>query len=470
MEIISLDFAFFVLISLLIFYLLPGKLQNLFLLLASYYFYSTWSLSYVVILLGITVFNFFYAQWLQNSVGSRRKIVLWVGVGLNLVVLFLYLFGNLPSANLANLVEQYGASFEAKFILPIGLSYYILECISNLFDIRLKIAKPSKNFIDFALYLVYFPKLISGPIERARKFLPQLSAKKVIDNEIFARSTMLIVVGLTQTVILGGALTVLYPANVMDTPQDYTSPELIMGLLVFMFYLYNQFAGYTKIVRGISGLFGIELSRNFAYPFFSKDFSDFWNRWHISLSQWLRDYIYLPLSRAFLRRNPSRSNKANLILPPLATMLASGMWHGASWNLLLWGALNGFYVIMENLLNLYRPASPKAQKPIWRQILSSIVVIGLATLAVIPFRLDLATSKVFLYRLAFAWEWQLPDLRPLIILALSLILDWLQYRHNDEFIFLKWPHWRQALIGALAALAIIIVYNLQNAPATFIYP
>jgi D-alanyl-lipoteichoic acid acyltransferase DltB (MBOAT superfamily) len=239
---------------------------------------------------------------------------------------------------------------------------------------------------------------------------------------------------------------------------------------MFMFYLYNRFAGYTNIVRGVSGLFGIELSRNFAYPFFSQDFSDFWRRWHISLSSWLRDYIYMPLSRTILRRNPSRSNKANLILPPLATMLASGVWHGGSLSILVWGAVNGVYIVLENLLMLFRSITPGVKRPWWRRISSSVFVVGLMLLAMIPFFMDLPTSKVFLYRLVYGWDWGIPDFRPLVIVVLSLLLDWIQYRHNDEFVFLKWPNWARSISAATAVFIILVVYNLQGAPEMFVYP
>jgi D-alanyl-lipoteichoic acid acyltransferase DltB (MBOAT superfamily) len=465
MAIISLKFALFVLATVIIFYLLPGKAQNPFLLIASYYYYSTWAWDYVIVLLALTIFNFFYAQLLQRS-QARRKLVLWGGVGANLAVFFFYLFSDL----LPKFASRAGLpSFELAILMPVGFSYYILQCISYLLDINLKIARPTQNFIDFALYLAYFPKLISGPIERARKFLPMLTEKRLVDNQVFARSFMLVMTGLVRSVILGGLLSFLAPSVFAD-PEKFTKTELLVGMIVWAFFLYNQFAGYTDIVRGVSGFFGIELSRNFAYPFFSKDFSDFWKRWHISLSSWLRDYIYLPLSRSLLRKNPSRNNKANLIIPPLATMLASGLWHGASWSLLLWGALNGLFIVAENFLNLNRPTAPAVSQPWWRRVISRLVLISLALFAAVPFALNLPDTLEFYNRLIFAGKWTLPNLNPLPVIIVSLLLDWYQSSRNDEFVFLKWPRLLQASSAALALILVIIVYNLQNAPTTFIYP
>ncbi|MFC1878643.1 MBOAT family O-acyltransferase [Chloroflexota bacterium] len=470
MQIISFDFLFFVSISLAIFYLLPGKLQNPFLLLASYYYYSTWSWNYLIVLLLLTVFNYFYARPVRRA-GRKKPYVLWAGIGVNLVIFAVFLFGDFLTPGLNGLAALFSeGGFELRILLPLGFSYYVLECISYLVDVQLRVTKPGENIIDFALYLAYFPKLISGPIERWRKFGAQLREKRIVDNQLLARSLILVLVGLIQSVILGGLFTVLAPTFVLDKPESFAGLQLLLALVVYSFYLYNQFSGYTKIVRGVSGFFGIELSRNFAYPFFSKDFSDFWNRWHISLSQWLRDYVYLPRSRALLRRNPSRTNKANLIVPPMATMLSSGLWHGASLNLILWGALNGFYIVIENLLNLFRPVSPDARPPWYRRAFSTALVLGLGLVAAIPFRMDLATSKIFLYQLTKGFQLEMPDLRPLLIMAATLGLDWLQFRHDDEFVFLKWPRWAQALSAALAVFFLIVVYNLQNAPTTFVYP
>jgi alginate O-acetyltransferase complex protein AlgI len=508
MPIISLKFAAFLLICLAIYYLLPGRWQNAFLLLASLAYYSTWAWEYAAILLALAVFNFFYGHYLQDRVrpplpmaatraaagetepraAAQRppslvavsgaaagrqtaRRTFWLGVGLN-VVLFAWLaFDGFGLAQAAGAKAQWGSvSVEAFLVLPLGFSYYALNCISYLADIYLKISTPATSFIDFALYLAYFPKLISGPLERWRRFLPQLTGSRKVDNAAVAHSLALIGLGLFRAVVLAGMLTVLQPASVLEKPEAHAAPELLLGMGVFMVYLYNQFAGYTDIVRGVSGLFGIELSRNFVQPFFSQDFSDFWRRWHISLSQWLRDYIYMPLSRLLLRRNPSRTNIPNLILPPLVTMLVSGLWHGANGHVILWGLLNGCYIMLENLLNLFRPARPGVKPPAWRRVLSSVGVLGLAMLAAVPFRLDLRDSFVFFYQCLFAWKPQALSLLPLAIVGLSLLLDGAQARANDEIFILRLPWWAQSIALALLVLAVVVVEQLQSAPAMFVYP
>ena len=337
-------------------------------------------------------------------------------------------------------------------------------------DISLRIAKPATNFVDFALYLAYFPKLISGPLERARKFLPLLAEKRTVDNAQIASSLTLILVGLSRAAILSGVFSLLLPGKPLETPAKSDSLSLIWAIITVMFFIYNSFAGYTDIARGVSGLFGIPLTRNFMYPFFAKDVSDFWQRWHISLSQWLRDYIYMPVSRAFLRRNPSRTNIPNLIIPPLATMLASGLWHGATPNLILWGFLMGLFIVIENVRALYRPAVPQQSAPLWRRILGAASLLALMMIAVAPFKLEIADTLLFYRQLILGWGPATINLLPGIVIPISLLIDWLQSRSNDEVVFLKWPAWAQVILIVSITMGTIIIQQLQSAPAPFVYP
>jgi D-alanyl-lipoteichoic acid acyltransferase DltB (MBOAT superfamily) len=350
------------------------------------------------------------------------------------------------------------------------MSYYALNGISYLIDINLRLSKPSTNFVDFALYLAWFPKLLNGPLERARKFLPQLTETRTVNNETVAHSLTLILIGLFRLAILAGLLTLLLPSIVLNNPSAHGALTLLWALVTYMFYLYNQFAGYSDLVRGVSGLFGIELTRNFNTPFFAKDFSDFWTRWHISLSQWLRDYIYMPLSRAFLRKNPSRTNIPNLIVPSLATMLISGLWHGTDLNHLVWGALMGLFIIIENVRMLFRPAQAQATIPPWRRIISKAWLVALMGAATVPFILNLTQTRVFFRQIVKNWDGVMFDWRTLPILALSMLMDWFQNRKNDEMFFRKWPFWLQAVLLAAIPLAVMVIDQLQSAPPVFVYP
>jgi alginate O-acetyltransferase complex protein AlgI len=178
----------------------------------------------------------------------------------------------------------------------------------------------------------------------------------------------------------------------------------------------------------------------------------------------------MPVSRAFLRRNPSRTNIPNLIVPPLVTMLISGLWHGADFNHLVWGALMGLFIIIENIRMLFRPALAAASIPLWRRISSKVWLVLLMAAATVPFVLDLKQTLVFFARLVNGWNGQMFDLRPLAIIILSLLMDWFQYRRNDETVFIKWPVWSQTLLIAIIPLAVIVIGQLQSAPPVFVYP
>lgn len=469
MTILSAKFLVFVLVALAIYYILPRRLQNLFLLIASYYYYSTWLRWYPLLLLAQTAVVFGLGHWLYRSVKSKR-VILWLGILFNVGILLGFLVGGTYLKGVLEINASNARTILPLLVLPVGASYYALNGISYLIDINLKLSKPTSNFVDFALYLAWFPKLISGPLERARKFLPQLAEKRTVDDEALASSLTLILVGLFRASLLGGLLTLFLPAIPLQDPASHGALVLLWALVTYMFYLYNQFAGYTDIARGVSGLFGIQLSRNFNAPFFSKDVSDFWTRWHISLSQWLRDYIYMPVSRAFLRKNPSRANIPNLIVPPLVTMLISGLWHGADWNHLVWGALMGLLIMFENIRMLSRPAQAEASIPLWRRILSRSWLILLMAASTVPFVLDLKQTYVFFARIVKGWDGVMFDLRPAAPVILSLLVDWFQQRGKDELVFRKWPFWAQAILLALIPLAVIVITKLQSAPPVFVYP
>ncbi len=469
MTILSLEFLGFVLLTLVLYYLLPGRWQNLFLLAASYYFYYTWFRYYPLILLALTAAIFGIGHWLHKAARGKRAI-LWLGILLNIAFILWFLIGGKILQNTLEITPANALDIMPLLVLPVGASYYALNSISYLIDIHLKLSKPATNFVDFALYLAWFPKLLNGPLERARKFLPQLAEKRTVDDEALASNLTLILIGLFRASLLGGMLILYRPALPLGDPLAHGNPVLLWALVTYAFYLYNQFAGYTDIVRGVSGLFGIQLSRNFNAPFLSKDFSDFWTRWHISLSQWLRDYIYMPASRAFLRKNPSRTNVPNLIVPPLVTMLVSGLWHGADWNHLVWGALMGLFIMFENIRTLSRPAQAEAAIPLWRRIGSRVWLGALMGAATVPFLLNLKLTRVFFIRLFNGWDGQMFDLRPLWVIALSLLVDWVQHRKGDELAFRKWPAWAHTLLLAFIPLAAIVIDQLQSAPPVFVYP
>ncbi|MBI5957239.1 MAG: MBOAT family protein [Chloroflexi bacterium] len=470
MTITSLSFAGFVLITLALYYALPRRPQNILLLAASYVFYLTWSPTYTLILAALTAINFALSHRVRRADQPRRRWM-WAGIGINVAALAFFKFADFFKADFSDLVERLGFSTGAgglEILLPVGMSFYIVAVISYLIDAARGQVEPTRDPVDFALYMAYFPKLIAGPIERARVFLPRLAEPRIVDNDRLSRSFTLIVVGVVRKLVIADLLTTLIPENVFQTPAEFSPLELAGYLVAYAFALYNDFAGYTSIARGVSGLFGIELAANFRTPYFSRSLTEFWNRWHITLSQWLRDYIYFPTSRALLRRNPSRMNIPNILIPPMLTMLISGLWHGVGWGFIIWGGLHGFYLIVERVWSLLRPALPLQRQPKWRQAISMVLVFGAVLLAWIPFRMGGRITLDFVRAMTNLSDWAHPTVRLALLLVPALWLDWVQTRRDDELIFLRWPQLAQATLLALAILAILVATTVDTSPP-FVY-
>lgn len=455
MQILSVQFLVFTILTLGVYYLLGRKAQNFWLLLVSYFFYGTFGSQYALVLCAVTILNYY--------IGQRVKSRPWFALGITL---------NLSSFIALKLLSgPYGPRLIPyttdilSLLLPIGFSFYILQAISYLVDVRSEVAKPADSLLDFALYLSYFPKLLSGPIERPASFLAKLDHDRRVDGTALTRGLGLILVGLIRKVVLADRLSLFLPPTVFTNPMDFSSLEKIIWLLVFVFSLYNDFAGYTSIVRGISALMGIELSPNFRQPFFATSLSDFWTRWHISLSFWLRDYIFFPLRRWLMRKHTLKL--LAMILPPLLTMLASGFWHGAYASVMVWGGLHGLYLILE------QPLRSSGQSNRIRAVFAALLVFSITTLTLIPFAASSLGSAVGFIRGLFAFTSQITTNVPALDLSAALILtlwlDWQEARHSTEAFYLKWKPSTQAW-GFAAAVWILILFLSPGMQAvTFVY-
>jgi D-alanyl-lipoteichoic acid acyltransferase DltB (MBOAT superfamily) len=475
MTITSLSFAAFVLVVLIGYYALPRRPQNYWLLLASYIFIASWSWKFAAVLMAMTAINFVLAQEVRIGKETRRS-VLWLGLGLNIAALLSFKNAGFFIPDLFNLFSKMGwqpPSIGLQIILPLGLSYYTLQAISYLLDVSRGQMAAATDLVDFGLYLAYFPKLVAGPIERAKTFLPKLAEQRIVDNDVLARSFTLIMIGLFRKIVLADPLTAAIDPQAFYDPGAFAAPQLWLSLMAYAFALYNDFAGYTSIVRGVSGLFGIELSPNFQIPYFSRTFNEFWNRWHISLSHWLRDYVYLPLSRSLLKRFPDRRHLVHLILPPLVTMTISGLWH-AAWDhktILVWGVLHGLYQIVERIpVWLGRPASAPDVWPRWQQLGRGLIIFLAVILAWVLFRDGSSVGASLKFWLALLnvralgpIDWRIP-----IGIGIGLGLDWLQFRKQDEVVFIRWPLLARSALLAFAILAIFVASQSEVSPP-FVY-
>lgn len=457
MQITSLFFAGFVVIALVIYYLLPHRGQNYWLLLVSYIFYISWSWQFALVLVFLTLINFILAYKIKGE-EKVSKGLLWTGILLNILILAFFKYSGFFVNSFILLFTRLGVASQAggiHILLPVGLSFYVLGSISYLVDVSRGQVQPVSDLADYALYMAYFPKLLSGPIERVRTFMPKLLQPRLVDNKVFTNSLILILIGIVRKVVIADTLAAMIPSEAFQTPQAFNTLNVWAWLIAYAFALYNDFAGYIDIIRGVSGLFGIELSVNFRTPYFSRNFTEFWNRWHITLSHWLRDYIYYPITRALMKRSKKQYNIMTIVIPPVVTMLASGLWHQASWSLLLWGGLHGIYQVVERIPSISRPIISPDKQPRWRQILSGLVVFFLAILAWVPFRMDLSVSLAFWERLFVLTNFRFREWRIIIVSLLAIGLDTILYFSRDEFVFLHWP---RPVRAALLALAVIIIF------------
>jgi alginate O-acetyltransferase complex protein AlgI len=473
MQVTSGTFILLVAFSLAVYYRLPRRQQNIWLLLVSYAFCITWDWQFAGVMLFVTTVNYFAAKGL-HSAHQNQKAVMWLAVGFNIFTLVIFRLGNFFVPGFMTLLNGLGINTELgiiQILLPVGLSFYIVENISYQVDVYRRKIKPSHHFVDYALYQAYFPKLLAGPIERAGSFLPKLAQPRLVDNEVLARSIALIASGAFRKLLIADTLTAMIPWEVFGAPANLGGLELWGWLLVYGFALYSDFAGYTSIVRGVSGLFGIELSLNFQAPYFARSFGEFWNRWHMTLSHWLRDYIYFPILRARLKRNRSRTYPLNVILPPLTTMLVSGLWHGFSLHMLVWGALHGIYQVGEYALSLRGPVVPPDQRPRWRQVLSMAVVFLLVMWAWVPFRLEMPVAVQFWGQLLNLGEFTLTYRRLVVafvyVLA-AVLLDVIQHHYRDEVFVLRWPRVAQSFLLA-TVIFLIIITTVGTATPPFVY-
>ena len=455
MEIISLPFLAFALVVILVYSRLSRPAQNVWLLAASYVFYLTWGWPYAAVLVATTLVNYLLGLRLGQDSLAKSKW-LWAGILVNAA----------PLVALKALVSPYALlTFNTTAaLLPIGFSFYTLQAISYLVDVSRGQIAPVRNPVDFALYLAWFPKLLSGPIEKASRFIPQLEKARKVDNARIGSGLGLILVGLLRKLVIADALTAIRPADIFSNPTGYSSLERLVWLVVFAFTLYNDFAGYTSIVRGLSALLGIDLSPNFAQPFFARSFGEFWNRWHITLSTWLRDYIFFPLRRRMLqKRLPSW---VALVAPPLLTMLASGYWHGASLSMLSWGGLHGLYQVFEQKFR----HSPRTDETALRKVFSALMIFTFVTLAWVPFAaVDFSTALAYWRGFLPAYQFTFPAaawLNFVAALLFSLGLDWQEFHAGSDVYFLRWPARKQTWV-LVAALLVLILFagggpNISN--------
>lgn len=358
----SFQFLFFFTIVYLLYRNLNHRWQNRLLLAASYIFYGSWDWRFLSLILTSTVVDYFCGLKIEHaSAAGRRKLFLCISLACNLGLLGFFKYFNFFAGNLGLLLSKIGLATDIStlnIILPVGISFYTFQTLSYTIDIYRGKLKPEKNFFDFALFVSFFPQLVAGPIERASSLLPQVcNPRKILASDI-REGLFYIVWGYYLKICLADNMALIVN-DVFAASATITGPEAILGIYGFAFQIFGDFAGYSFIAIGVSKLMGFHLMTNFLFPYFVTNPSAFWRNWHISLSTWLRDYLYIPLGG---NRNGVFLTYRNLFL----TMLLGGLWHGAGWTFVLWGAYHGIILIIFRLAGeKSSPGTPeKASNPI----------------------------------------------------------------------------------------------------------
>lgn len=343
----SYSFFCFLGIVLFVYYKLPFRGQNIWLLVCSYFFYGTWDWRFLSLIVISTTVDFTIGKKIEktDSTGKKRALLL-LSLTTNLGILSFFKYFNFFIDSLQNTLSWIGIETgltSLNIILPVGISFYTFQTMSYTIDIYKKKLKPVEDLVDFSVFVSFFPQLVAGPIERASRFIPQVQSPRVISEDLIISGLWLVLIGLFKKSVIADNL-----APIVD--GTFSASSVTSGLewwiatLAFTFQIYCDFSGYSDIARGISKLLGFELMLNFNLPYLATSPSDFWNRWHISLSTWLRDYLYIPLGG---NRGTAFATYRNLMV----TMLLGGLWHGAGWHFVLWGGFHGLILIIYRVLS-----------------------------------------------------------------------------------------------------------------------
>ena len=448
------------------------------LLAASYYFYACWDWRFLFLLLFSTLLDFFTGLKISAAPGSRqRKGWLWLSVAANVGFLGLFKYYNFFAASFAGGLSHLGFrvnTWTLQVILPVGISFYTFHGLSYVIDIYKGRIKPERNFVDYALFVSFFPLLVAGPIERATHLLPQLREKRKFDYTQAVDGLKQILWGLFKKVVIADSCSA-YVNTLFNPSAAYSGSAHAVGALLFAFQIYCDFSGYSDIALGTARLFGIDLLRNFAFPYFSRDIAEFWRRWHISLSSWFRDYLYIPLGG-------SKGGMGKKIRNILLIFLVSGFWHGANWTFIVWGLLNALYILPSVLMNTHRRnltivAAGRAL-PSGREFFSMVATFGLTVLAWIFFRAETVGEAIHYIRRIFSRSFFTKPVFPgsegslplCLLIVLFLLIEW-QGREQPYAIQNFGSGWRRAFKWSFYYTLLLMIYYFSvvgfNAP--FIY-
>jgi len=469
----SLDFAIFLPIVFLLYWFVAQKnlkLQNTLIVVASYVFYGWWDWRFLSLIIFSTIVDYLIGQRLRNEYKqSKRKALLWTSIIVNLGFLGFFKYYNFFLENFVDAFSLFGMQINANslnIILPVGISFYTFQTLSYTIDVYRKKLEPTKDFMAFSAFVCFFPQLVAGPIERATNLLPQFHRKRTFEYHKAVDGMRQILWGLFKKVVIADNCAD-YANQIFNNSADMNGSTLVLGAIFFTFQIYGDFSGYSDIAIGTSRLFGFDLKQNFATPYFSRDIAEFWRRWHISLSTWFRDYLYIPLGG-------SRGGTWMKVRNTFIIFLVSGFWHGANWTFIIWGALNAIYFLPllltnNNRKNLGVIAEGKLL-PSLRELFAMLTTFTLTVFAWIFFRAENLTHAFSYVKGIFSYSiFEMPSQRPkdlFFLLIFFISIEWLGRGYEYEIQNVNLNK-KLNFCFYLTLILIIFVYHGKN--QTFIY-
>lgn len=480
----SPEFVVFFAIVFALYWAVPFRAQNWLLLTGSWFFYGWWGF-FVPGLHGfakvqplvLLIISSCSTHWCAKALHPReegtwsRRAWFWLGIVVNVGLLGYFKYKNFFTENVVAVLEEFQWEVSPllhQILLPAGISFYTFQALAYLTDVYGGADKPARSLPDFALFHAFFPQLVAGPIERTRNLLPQVTAPRTLDPQRLWTGCQLLIMGYVKKVAIADAIAPMTNAA-FDPTRPHTGMGLLLGLYLFALQIYGDFSGYSDIARGCARLLGFELMVNFREPYFSRNITEFWERWHVSLSTWLRDYIFVPLCRIFRGR---KWMNVNLFL----TMLISGLWHGASWNFVLWGALLGAMLVVHKLWS-----GPKAGKHPhrprtlleWARQLYGITLTFHAVCLTLIFVKTRSVNHAWSYLSGlFSGGWEPADVFPLMyvifygltVVALDFPCWW---RDRERPVSDEASSWRRGLVYGLLLVLLAYVGELEG--VSFVY-
>jgi alginate O-acetyltransferase complex protein AlgI len=454
----SVQFFVFLIVTLAVFYLSPKSWRRVILLVASYFFYMSWNWRFIPLLLSLTIIDYFCALWIVRTEGRKRKLAMIISVAANLGFLGFFKYYNFLASNVAILAGRPDHAFYLKIVLPLGISFHTFQSISYVIDVYRGEQEPIRSFLDYAVFIAFFPQLVAGPIVRAREFFGDLFHWQPPSLDDIQNGVFLVFIGLCKKMAFADQFAIVADSYFNNLAANPGAVPAWTGTIAFAMQIFFDFSGYTDIAIGTAKLFGFHFPLNFARPYLATSITDFWHRWHMSLSRWLRDYLYIPLGG---NRHGEWNTYRNLML----TMLLGGMWHGASWNFMIWGGYHGLWLSLERM---QRGKIREVEG--WQNLLRAVVTFALVCVGWVFFRARTFSESSYVLHQMFSNPHGSSLLlhRHYAMIAVSLVIALLEERCQVIERIIEGPRWVQA--GAFASIALTIeLFGVIDQTIPFVY-